>query len=524
MREPRAPMSPRPTAAHGLREMLLRSVGLAVAVVALATGSIHLLADTRTGDAQSEPQSIQARIDQAAPGDTIFVEAGVYNERIVIDKAIKLKGMNDPVIDGGNEGDIVLITASGASISDFVLRNGGKSISQEAAGVKVDGVDEVEVMGNRIEDTRFGIYVLESVGSTIAYNTVDLEPDVDIGRRGYAIYLWAVEETGVFNNNLTNSSDGIHLEFSDHNTIGENEVTNGRYGLHFMYSDSNKVIGNVFDSNLAGAVLMFSKDMLLKDNEFSSNRRGATGVGVLFKDCDDVFVEGNSFLRNKFGVTAEGTPQAVGSTAIFRENLFALNDTGIGLMSNAPITFVENAMVENTVQVKAMGGELASGLLTSHDSGLAARDTSTSGAPQPPEGIAWTTNGRGNYWSDYHGYDRNGDGVGDIPYEPKPPFAGALADNDALRLFQFTLAQEAIDMAADMFPLYRYDAVMADTSPLMSPPGPALSTESELDRGLLAVSMLLLVVSGLALVALLDVDLARVTRRLGGRRAQEGGA
>jgi len=503
--------------------MLLRRVGLAVAAVALAAASILLLTGAQTGAAQGEPQSLQARIDAAAPGDTIQVVGGVYNERIVIDKAVKLKGVNDPVIDGGDEGDVVLITASGASIHDFVLRNGGKSISQEAAGVKVDGADEVEIVGNRIEDTRFGVYVLDSTGSTIAYNTIDLEPDVDVGRRGYAIYLWAADWTGVFNNTITNSSDGIHLEFSDHNTIGENEVSDSRYGVHSMYSDGNKIIGNVFRSNLAGAVLMFSHELLIKDNEVSSNRRGATGVGLLFKDCNDVFVEGNSFLRNKFGVTVEGTPQAVGSTAIFRENLFALNDTGIGLMSNAPITFVENAMIENTVQVKALGGELASGLLASHDSGMAARDTSASGAPEPPKGIAWTTNGRGNYWSDYHGYDRDGDGVGDIPYEPQPPFAGALADNDALRLFQFTLAQEAIDMAADMFPLYRYNAVMADDGPLMSPPGPALSTESELDRGLLAVSALLLAISGLALFALLDIDFARLARGFRGRRAREGG-
>lgn len=92
-----------------------------------------------------------------------------------------------------------------------------------------------------------------------------------------------------------------------------------------------------------------------------------------------------------------------------------------------------------------------------------------------------------------------------------------------MRLFQFTLAQEAIDMAADMFPLYRYNAVMADNGPLMSPPGPALSTESELDGGLLAVSALLLAISGLALVVFLDIDFVRLGRGLRGRRVQEGG-
>jgi len=64
---------------------------------------------------------------------------------------------------------------------------------------------------------------------------------------------------------------------------------------------------------------------------------------------------------------------------------------------------------------------------------------------------------------------------------------------------------------------------MADDGPLMSPPGPALSTESELDRGLLAVSALLLAISGLALFALLDIDFARLARGFRGRRAQEGG-
>jgi nitrous oxidase accessory protein len=260
-----------------------------------------------------------------------------------------------------------------------------------------------------------------------------------------------------------------------------------------MYSDGNKVLENTFLDNLAGGVFMFSHDMLVKDNEFSSNRKGAAGTGMLFKDCDNVYVEGNRLIKNKIGVSVEGTPQEVGATAIFRENLFALNDSGIALMSNAPIVFVENAMIDNTVQVKALGSRLASRLLSSHsgDGEAPLPDVDQAGTPLSlPEGVAWTSNGRGNYWSDYGGYDADGDGVGDRPYLSRAPLGGRLEQNDNLRLFQFTLAQEAIDVAAKMFPIYRYDPVMEDPAPLMRPPdGVVLLGGEGMNAQLLLVSL-----------------------------------
>jgi nitrous oxidase accessory protein len=132
----------------------------------------------------------------------------------------------------------------------------------------------------------------------------------------------------------------------------------------------------------------------------------------------------------------------------------------------------------------------------------------------------WTLSGRGNYWSDYSGYDANGDGVGDNAYEPRPPFAGGLTNNPTLGFFRFTIAQEAIDAAARMFPVYDYDPVIRDESPLMQAPGPALAREQSLNRGLLAVSALLVLLAGTFLVAFLDIDLlAALPRLVTARRA-----
>ncbi|HET9477280.1 MAG TPA: NosD domain-containing protein [Dehalococcoidia bacterium] len=486
---------------------------------------------------QTPGQSIQAAIDNAQPGDTVTVTGGVYHERIVIDKTVTLTGAGGPVIDGDGGGDVVTITGSGVTVSGFEIRNSGTAVSREPAAIKIQNAHEPTVRSNVIKDSLYGIHITGSHHATIAFNEIDPGENIAIERRGHGIYMWEVSEAAIHSNIINRAADGIHLEFSDDNGIAQNTVQNSRYALHLMSSDNNRIVGNKFSENLAGAVLMFSHELLLKDNDLSNNRLGASGTGILLKDADNIFVEGNTLLRNKYGMTVEGTPNSAGATATFLRNTFALNDTGVGLFSNAPITFVENAMIENTVQVEAISGALgarigaehgasvttSAGSGTSDHNGHSGQDSSPT-EPTPsvgsrPEVAVWTLSGRGNYWSDYSGYDSDGDGVGDRPYLPEPPFAGALDGNDTLRLFQHTLAQQAIDMASDMFPVYRYDEVIRDEGPLMTPPGPALPDGRGFNSELMIVSAMLIVLSGAILQAVLDIDVAgflRIRRRTAG--------
>ena len=500
--------------------MKLLLLAIAGAAVLLGAGPAPLLAQ----DAGGGQLTLQQRIDAAAPEDIIVVDGGVFHEPITINKAISLIGRNWPVIDGNGQGDVVTMTADDAVISGFVIRNSSKSISQEPADIKVRDADRVKIRGNRLEDAHFGIHMTDSTESVIEKNDIDAGAHTDIERRGHAIYLWQVTRSTLLNNTIRHAGDGIHLEYSDSNTIGGNDVSNSRYALHFMTAHANRVVKNNFHDNLTGAVLMFSRDLIIKDNELSNNRRGATGAGMLIKDDDNIFVEGNRVLRNKFGATVEGSPQTIGATAIFTKNMFALNDVGIAVMSNAPITFVENALVDNIVQVKAMGGELATRALSEHASGVPATGGDAGTPAALPKGALWVSRVRGNYWSDYRGYDANGDGVGDQPYRPRPPFAGRLGHDDTLRLFQFTPAQQAIDAATDMFPIYRYNAVMEDQGPLMSPPeGLTLPHGGGVNVRLLVASVALTALSGAAIVTLSGMRL-RGLRRVFAPRGQAPGA
>ncbi len=485
--------------------------GAAIGVALLGVGRETVAA------AESQPASmLQSRIDRAPAGDTLVVEGGSYSGNIRIDKPLSLVGHGWPVIDGGGSGDVLTITASDVFVSGFVVRGSSHALTTEPAAIKVKGADRVQVVGNRLLDSHFGVHLTNSHENTIEGNVLDLGGGTSQARRGHGLYLWQVGHSAVRQNDIRNAADGIHLEFSETNVIADNAVTGSRYGIHFMYANGNKVLRNQIKRNLAGAVLMFSHEVIVKDNVIEENRQGATGAGILVKDCDNLFVEGNRLVRNKFGISVEGSPQSAGASAVFLRNLLALNDTGISVMSNSPITFVENAVVENGLQVRAMTSAAAAQMLGGHGGASdgstdhsqhqqgAVTTTTDAQAPSGPKSAVWAAEGRGNYWSDFRGYDANGDGVGDRPYEARPAFAGRLESNDGLRAFRLTLAQQAIDAAATMFPISRRAPVLTDAAPLMSPPVSlaAPDARSGVNLPLFAGSLALLAGVGVTVVAL----------------------
>ena len=391
----------------------------------------------------SAAEDLQGLIDDAAPGSVLVLPAGVYDGNVVIDKPLELRGEGWPTIDGHGTGNVIEIDAPDVTVSGLKIVNTGLSLDQENAGVSVNA-ERVTVTNNRFEDVLFGIYLRRSDDSYVADNMIGAV-DVDVARRGDGIRLWESSRVVVERNVVDGGRDTV-LWFSDDLILRDNRVTNGRYGIHFMYSDRALVERNYLSGNSVGGFLMYSKDLTFRDNVVSGSH-GPSGYGIGLKDMDGVTVTGNHMMSNRVGIYFDNTPATPGIEHEVSDNLFAYNDVGVlFLPSVRGNVFSGNGFVDNAEQVGVKGkGEF-------HENNV------------------WTVGEVGNHWSDFAGYDADGDGVGDVNYESADLFSTLTDKNPDLHFFDATPASQAIDLAGKMFPAFKPRPKLTDSAPLIALP------------------------------------------------------
>ncbi len=409
-------------------------------------------------------ESIQAAIAGAKPGDTIRVERGIYVGQIILDKALIVEGIGKPVLRGTGKGSVVVVAADRCTIRGFVIEHSGGDLQAEDSGLLLKSNDNL-IEANELRDVLYGIYLYHAARNTIRGNSVRGRPELETGERGAGLHIWNSPDNLIEDNTITEARDGLYIQASHRNTVRRNRVSRLRYGLHYMNSDDNKFDDNLFEHNIAGAAIMYSKRIEFRRNAFIHNR-GFSSFGILFQDCEDNLAEDNFFIDNATGIFMEALRRST-----FRRNVIAENDLGLMIYSNSTDNlFTENNFVENLSPLQLVGKRA---------------------------GVRWNEMKRGNYWSDYGGYDLDGDGVGDVAHKVQNVFEYLEGNYPRLRLYLNSPAAQALATAEKTFPIVKGSSE-ADAAPLMQ----AVKLTFPFEPGRTAAGGVWLLIGGFAMSSL----------------------
>ncbi|MCX6679825.1 MAG: right-handed parallel beta-helix repeat-containing protein [Methanothrix sp.] len=331
--------------------------------------------------------TIQSAINAASPGDTILVQSGTYNEHVVVNKQLTLRGVGSPVVDAGGSGDAITISYDGCTLEGFVAKGSG---AYSRAGIKATSSGNTLSGNTATGNSGKGIYLSSSSSNTVSGNTAT--------GNSYAGILLESSSNGntLSGNTATGNYIGILLESSSNgNTLSGNTATgNTNTGIRLDSSSGNTLSGNTATGNSdafnhigVGIVLSSSSGNTLSGNTVTGNTK--IGILITFSSNGNT-ISGNTVTGNDIGIYLYFSSN--GNT--ISGNTVTGNDIGIYLDSSS----------SNTIYLNTLDNARSNG-----DNHWNATTTQS-----------YEHNGRilmgllGNIWSDYTGFDC--DGIGDTSY------------------------------------------------------------------------------------------------------------
>jgi len=391
---------------------------------------------------------LQEQLDALEPETTFELPPEQVSSLAIRVPGVTVSCHPETVINGQGQGNAVHIIAENVTFSGCSVRNWGGDLNQLDAGIFVAREARGAVIeDNRLQGPAFGVWLDATPDVTVRNNTIRGDASMRPNDRGNGIHLFNTTGALIENNDISQTRDAIYIETANNNTIRGNEMSDLRYGIHYMYSMNNLLEDNVTRNTRTGYALMQSKRLTVLNNRSVNDEN----YGILMNFITQSELRGNVVIgvsQGRFGAVGiegvEGKAVFIYNSLYntFEGNLFADSNIGIHLTAGSEDNEVfGNAFVNNQRQVKYV-------------------------ATRTQE---WSRDGKGNYWSDYLGWDRNQDGIGDIPYEPNDNVDRLLWKYPEAKILMFSPAVDTLRWVQDAFPVVK-DAGVADSYPLMRLP------------------------------------------------------
>ncbi|PVY90046.1 nitrous oxidase accessory protein [Acidovorax sp. 99] len=404
------------------------------ALVALAACLLALPAHAAT--VQVRPgQDLQAAIQAAKPGDTVEVLRGAYRVNLRIDKALTLRGIDRPTLSGGQTGNTIRVIAPDVVIEGLIVRDSGTSLKDQNAGIYIyPGAHRAVVRHNDLTYNLFGLWIEKANDVQVLHNTITGLRDVGSSQRGNGVQLYNTTGARIEGNHISFVRDALYVDVSHHAVFRGNKLHHSRYGTHYMNSYYNLWEDNDTYYNRGGLALMEVRDQVVRNNRAWGN----TDHGIMLRTMQDSVIENNVVAENNRGFFIYDVEYVT-----LRGNLVARNTVGVHLSAGSTRNKVDNNdFIGNREQVRYVG----------------ARDE------------RWGADS-GNYWSNYLGWDRDGNGVGDVPYEANDMVDRLTWRHPTIKLLLASPAVQALRLVGQQFPVLRVPTVV-DPKPRMQPNQP----------------------------------------------------
>nr|MDP2189870.1 nitrous oxide reductase family maturation protein NosD [Rhodoferax sp.] len=379
--------------------------------------------------------SLQQAISAAQPGDVLEIERGFYQGNFVIDKPLTLRGINRPTLSGALQGDTVRVTASDVTIEGLIVRDSGDSLKDQNAGIYIrPGAHRAVVRRCDLTYNLFGLWIEKANDVVIEGNLITGKREYNSSQRGNGIQLYNTTGARIIGNNISFVRDALYVDVSHQAIFRGNKLHHSRYGTHYMNSYHNLWEDNDSYYNRGGLALMEVRDQVVRNNRAWGN----SDHGIMLRTLQDSVIENNVVAGNARGFFIYDVEYAT-----LRNNLVVDNQVGVHLAAGSTRNAVEgNDFISNREQVRYVG----------------ARDE------------VWGAQS-GNHWSNYLGWDRDGNGIGDVPYEASDLVDRLTWRYPSIKLLLASPAVQALRLVGQQFPLLRVPSVV-DPKPRMQANNP----------------------------------------------------
>lgn len=392
-----------------------------------------LLAAAPGHAAGADPRPLQPLVDATPPGGTLVLEPGLYAGPVTITRAMTLDGGDKATVDSGGTGTVVTIDANGVTVQNLRIVNSGSMQDMVDSGILVRGRYNI-VKDNVLENCLFGVNLQQADHTVVRRNRIGAQ-STKLGERGDAIRLWYSMDNLVQDNQAVGTRD-LSLSYSNNNRIIGNRSIGGRYGLRFMHSRNNLARGNVLEGNIAGVFSLQSAGIEIRDNRIS-NGQGASSIGIGLKESEGITITGNEVMANGTGIYIDISPNDPEMPNTIEGNHVAYNGVAIRFHSEGEGNRIRgNDFIGNFGVVTVQGG------------GTALRQE-------------WS----GNHWDTYEGFDRDGDGTGDSPFEVYAHADRLWMDVPDAQFFRASPMLEMLDFMERLAPFSSPRLLMREAAP-----------------------------------------------------------